>query len=83
MATASKKPSVLDLDLPEIAGRSPYAPPTSHLVKAGADRWQEAEGRRGSHTMLVNQVRAAVDAWRNAGYPDISDTTRRLLGYWF
>ncbi len=31
----------------------------------------------------VPAVRQAVDDWRNAGYPRISDTTRTLLNYWF
>lgn len=31
----------------------------------------------------VPGVRQAVDDWRSAGYPKISDTTRTLLNYWF
>lgn len=50
-----EKTSVLELKLPEIEGRSPYTPPTSHLVKAGANakaehmaRWcQEVSGLTG------------------------------------
>lgn len=76
-------PNVLDLDLPEIADRDPYSPPTSHLEKTGADSWSEVQGRRESRTLLVNQVREAVAAWREAGYPGATDTTQRLLGYWF
>ncbi len=34
-------------------------------------------------THLVNGVRAAVDAWRAQGYPRASDTSKRLLAYWF
>ena len=34
-------------------------------------------------THLVDGVRAAVNAWRANGYPGASDTTRRLLAYWF
>lgn len=74
-------PNVLDLDLPEIADRDPYSPPTSHLEKTGADSWSEVQGRRESRTLLVNQVREAVAAWREAGYPGATDTTQRLLGY--
>ena len=34
-------------------------------------------------THLVDRVRAAVNAWRANGYPGASETTRRLLGFWF
>ncbi len=77
-----EKPRVFDLYLPEIEGRSPYTPPTSHLVKTGANCWGTREGRRVSKTMLVTSIRRAVDAWRNEGYPDASDVTRRLFQYW-
>ena len=30
----------------------------------------------------VNEVRAHVDAWRKAGWPDVTPVTRRLLEYW-
>ena len=59
--------NVLELDLPEIADRDPYAPPTSHLEKTGADAWSEVPGRRVSRTLLVDQIRPAVDAWRADG----------------
>jgi type III restriction enzyme len=29
----------------------------------------------------VNQVRARVRLWRKRGYPDVTPTTRQLLGY--
>jgi type III restriction enzyme len=31
---------------------------------------------------FVNQVRGRVGRWRQAGHPDITATTRRLLDYW-
>ena len=31
---------------------------------------------------LVNQIRPHVQAWREAGYPDVSSITRRLLAHW-
>ena len=34
-------------------------------------------------TYVVNGVRARVDAWRAQGYPGVSATSRRLLGFWF
>jgi len=75
--------NVLEIELPEILERNPYAPPHSHLVKAGADAWEEIEGRRESRTLLVTRIREKVDAWREDDYPGVSDTTRRLFQYWF
>lgn len=75
--------NVLELELPEIADRDPYSPPTSHLEKTGANTWSEVSGRRESRTLLVNQMREAVDTWREQGYPGATDTTRRLLSWWF
>lgn len=83
MATGNAHVNVLAIDLPEVANRDPYTVPRSHLVKAGMDAWQEQVGRRGSKTLLVNRIRAAVDTWREDGYPGASDTTRRLFQYWF
>lgn len=30
----------------------------------------------------INRIRARVDRWRQAGYPHVTPTTRRLLEYW-
>lgn len=79
----TEHPNVLELDLPEIRDRNPYIRPCSHLVKAGVDRWEEVAGRRESKTLLVNRIRPTVDAWREAGYPGASETTRRLFQFWF
>ncbi len=75
--------NVLNLDLPEIADRDPYQPPTKHLEKTGAKTWAEVDGRREGRTLLVNQVRPAVNAWRAAGYPGVTASSRRLLAFWF
>jgi type III restriction enzyme len=32
---------------------------------------------------LVNKLREEIYKWRNSGYPNISETTRSLLIYWF
>ena len=51
---------------------------------AEVDPYEVPPRRRPSQgTHLVNGIRAAVDAWRGNGYPDASETTRRLLGFWF
>ena len=83
MSGIADKPSILDLELPQIEGRSPYTAPTSHLVKTGANAWGEQPGRRVSKTMLVTGICEAVDAWRSAGHPGASAVTLRLFQYWF
>jgi len=75
--------SILEIDLPEIEGRDPYTPPTSHLEKTGPESWEEKAGRRVSNALLVNKLRIAVDEWRVAGYPGASETSKRLLQFWF
>lgn len=82
-AVAPPPSNVLELDLPEIDGRTPYTRPTSHLVKVDQDTWREAPSRRASGTLLPNAIRTEVDKWRDAGHPGASDTSRRLLQYWF
>ncbi len=39
--------------------------------------------RRPSKTYLSNAFRKAVFTWREKDYPNITDTTRRLLRFWF
>ena len=39
--------------------------------------------REKSKTYLVNKIRNAVFAWRSDNYPGISETTKRLLNFWF
>src|SRR5713101_6172446 len=75
-----------DKDLPEVPGRCPWEKPTSFLVKdvAAQNGWREdTSGRRPSGLLLIQKLRAAVDRWRDEGYPGASDVTRRLFAYWF
>jgi type III restriction enzyme len=75
-----------DKDLPEIPGRRPWEKPTSYLVKddVAPTGWRVDEsGRRPSRLLLVPEIRAAVDAWRQDGYEGASEVTRRLFEYWF
>jgi type III restriction enzyme len=39
--------------------------------------------RRPSRAYLVNELRKAVYKWREDGYPGVTDTTKRLLLFWF
>jgi len=59
-----------------VSPETPTAPPGDPF--AVPDRRKPSEG-----TYAVNGVRARVDAWRAQGYPGASDTSRRLLGFWF
>lgn len=75
-----------DKNLPEIPGRCPWQPPSRFLVKDNSDPsgWKVDEsGRRPSQLLLVPKLRAAVDEWRQRGYPGSSDVTLRLFEYWF
>jgi len=75
-----------DKDLPEIPGRRPWQKPISYLVKDDTNPTggrEDDSGRRPSRLLLVPKIRAAVDAWREAGYPDASAVTQRLFAYWF
>lgn len=75
--------SVLEIDLPEVSDRSPFTRPTSHLVKDGPENWAEVPNRRPSKTLMVNRIRLAVDEWRANGYRGASQTSQRLLDFWF
>ena len=74
-----------DKDLPEVAGRLPWLPPTSHLVKDDGEPtgWREEAGRRPSKLLLVPKIRAKVDDWRDGGYAGASVVTQRLFAHWF
>jgi len=43
----------------------------------------QPEQRLPSKAYLVNELRKAVFTWREEGYLSITDTTRRLLQFWF
>jgi len=52
--------------------------------------WANEERRKGnpyarfpSEALCVNNLRLEVKDWREKGYPDVSDTTRFLLNFWF
>ncbi len=69
-----------------IPGRRLWEKPTSYLIKDAetATGWrEESSGRRPSELLLVPRIRAAVDAWREGGYPVASVVTQRLFSYWF
>jgi len=71
--------------LPEVPNREPYLLPSSYLRKkpGSRDEYEIVEGRRPSKLLLVNKLRAAVDAWRSSDYEGASSVTRRLFTYWF
>lgn len=76
----------LEQELPEIRDRNAWEIPTAHLEKDGKGGYKEVKGRRPSKTLLVNSIRAEVDAWRASDYTSpkgISSTSLRLLEYWF
>jgi len=48
-----------------------------------ATEFLHPEQRRPSNAYLVNEFRKILFNWREKGYPNITDTTRRLLQFWF
>jgi type III restriction enzyme len=72
-----------DQALPEIEGRKAHLPPTSYLEKDGRGGYRVVPGRRPSKLLLVPRIRAEVDNWRNDDYDGASDTSKRLLEFWF
>jgi type III restriction enzyme len=72
-----------DKDLPEIPDRLADEKPTSHLAKETEDTFVVVDGRRPSKMLLVNNLRKAVDAWRDDGYRGASHVTQRLFQFWF
>lgn len=48
-----------------------------------SDPYEVPVSRRPSLAALVPSIRREVDAWRAGGYPGASETTKRLLEYWF
>ncbi len=70
------------MPIPKTLSSDPYA------ILDPKDRWRPGGG--GSELPLdqllpplVEQVRSRVKEWRDAGYPDTSETTRALLSWWF
>lgn len=81
---AKKSVITFDRSFPELPGRSPYTRPTQHLVREGRHGDVEiVDGRRPSDLLLVEKIRAAVDRWRDSGWPGATETTRRLFSWWF
>ncbi|BAU22777.1 hypothetical protein THC_0379 [Caldimicrobium thiodismutans] len=72
-----------DKTLPYIEDRDPSKKPVSHLIKDGENSYKVVEGRRPSKMLLVNKLREEVDRWRDNDYPEVTDTTRELLYFWF
>ncbi len=87
-ASVAKHKVVIPLDqaLPEIEGRKSWELPSSHLTKDGKGGYKLQPSRRPSKTLLANNIRKQVDAWRLSGYKTplgISTTSKTLLNYWF
>ena len=76
----------LEQAIPEIEGRKAWEIPESHLEKDGKGGYKIVNTRRPSKTLLANNIRKEVDAWRKADYKTpkgISQTSLTLLNHWF
>jgi type III restriction enzyme len=87
-STINEQKVVIPLEqaIPEIEGRKAWEIPESHLEKDGKGGYKVVNTRRPSKTLLANNIRKEVDAWRASGYKapkGISQTSLTLLKYWF
>jgi type III restriction enzyme len=87
-STVKEQKVVIPLEqaIPEIEGRKAWEIPESHLEKDGKGGYKVVNTRRPSKTLLANNIRKEVDAWRKADYKTpkgISQTSLTLLNYWF
>lgn len=76
----------LEQAIPEIEGRKAWELPDSHLEKDGKGGYKIVNTRRLSKTLLANNIRKEVDAWRKTDYKapkGISQTSLTLLNHWF
>ncbi len=76
----------LEQAIPEIEGRKAWEIPESHLEKDGKGGYKIVKTRRPSKTLLANNIRKEVDAWRKTEYKSpkgISQTSLTLLNHWF
>lgn len=76
----------LEQAIPEIEGRKAWEIPESHLEKEGKGSYKLVNSRRPSKTLLANNIRKEVNAWRKADYKTpkgISQTSLTLLNHWF
>jgi type III restriction enzyme len=70
-----------------VPGRRPssYFVPVPRPRKRGVQQQLELGELTGDQiekNQLVNDIRERVARWREAGYPDVTPVTRRLLEYW-
>lgn len=72
-----------DKELPYIDDRQPWEKPESFLRKTGPNQYEVVKGRRSSRMLLVNNLRKAVDEWRENDYEGATETSKQLLTFWF
>ena len=64
---------------------SPNQEPNQHRIADNIEKYQAKviPSRRPSQQAIVNCLRREVGEWRKYSYPGASETSRRLLSYWF
>ena len=78
----SKSVLPYDKTLPFNPERNSWEEPHSYLVKDGTS-YKVVRTRRPSKMLVVDKLREAVNKWRSSGYKGASDTTQKLLTFWF
>ena len=61
--------------------RKPGRRPAGYLIASGDSKTFDDPGIF-VEIPLVNEIRKRVNAWREAGYPNVTAITKRLLEYW-
>jgi type III restriction enzyme len=82
-----EKPSIVEEFLgyviPDFGYIDPTLKPEYSWARTPEKEVVKEEGRRKSPELCVNEIRKLVDAWRENGYKDASETTKTLFHWWF
>jgi type III restriction enzyme len=73
----------LGYDIPDFGFIDPTIKPEFSWARTAEKVVVKNEGRRDSPELCVNQIRKRVDEWRDSGYADASETTKKLFHWWF
>jgi type III restriction enzyme len=80
---ASIAEEFLGYDIPEFGFIDPTIKPEFSWARTAEKVVVRNKGRRQSPEICVNQIRKQVDAWRDSGYANASETTKKLFHWWF
>jgi type III restriction enzyme len=73
----------LGYEIPDFGTIDPTVKPEFSWARTADKVIVKEAGRRKSAELCVNQIRVAVDTWRDSGYEAASETTKKLFDWWF